>query len=116
MAAERNSRYFQCIMKFAAFMVGLGDGVVQKELRFFFAFKRIKNLACFEIKPPISVIRLYLKVDPEAVAIIDGLEEGFTRDVSNVGHLGTGDLEVTIKNNEDFERAKPLIIQSYEAS
>ncbi|MDA8584988.1 DUF5655 domain-containing protein [Rhodobacteraceae bacterium] len=98
------------------FMVGLGDDVVQKTLNNYFAFKRIKNFACVEIKPQINVIRLYLKVDPEAVALIDGLEEGFTRDVRNIGHFGTGDLEVTVKNHEDLDRAKSLIQQSYEAS
>ncbi|MEP1698305.1 MAG: DUF5655 domain-containing protein [Paracoccaceae bacterium] len=97
-------------------LIGLGDDVVQKTLNNYFAFKRIKNFACVEIKPQINVIRLYLKVDPEAVALVNGLEEGFTRDVRNIGHFGTGDLEVTIKNHEDLERAKPLIQQSYEAS
>ena len=98
------------------FLMGLGDDVVQKTLNNYFAFKRIKNFACVEIKPQINVVRLYLKVDPEVVEMIDGLEEGFTRDVRNIGHFGTGDLEVTVKNHEDFERAKPLILQSYEAS
>lgn len=96
----------------AAFMLGLGDDVVQKELQFYFAFKRIKNFACVEVKPQINVVRIYLKIDPTSIELV----EGFTRDVRNVGHYGTGDLEVTIRGHEEFERAKPLIIQSYEAS
>lgn len=95
-----------------AFMVSLGDDVVKKALRFYFAFKRIKNFACVEIKPSINTIKLYLKVNPDSVQ----LEEGFTRDVRNVGHFGTGDLEVTLKTHENFERAKDLILKSYEAS
>lgn len=94
------------------FMLGLGDDVVQKELRFYFAFKRIKNFACVEVKPTLSVIRLYLKIDPSSITI----EEGFSRDVRDVGHFGTGDLEVTLRGHEDFDRAKTLITQSYEAS
>ncbi|MEP1613835.1 MAG: DUF5655 domain-containing protein [Roseobacter sp.] len=93
-------------------MMGLGDDVVQKELQNYFAFKRIKNFACVEVKPQINVIRLYLKVDPAVVE----LEDGFTRDVSSVGHFGTGDLEVSVKTYDDFERAKDLIARSYEAS
>ena len=93
-------------------MMGLGDDVVQKELQNYFAFKRIKNFACVEVKPQINVIRLYLKVDPTTVV----LEDGFTRDVSSVGHFGTGDLEVSVKTYDDFERAKDLIARSYEAS
>ena len=44
------------------------------------------------------------------------LEDGFTRDVRQVGHFGTGDLEVTIRSNEDLARAMPLIRESYENS
>jgi hypothetical protein len=31
------------------------------------------------------------------------LEEGFTRDVSEIGHAGTGDLEIRIQNAADLE-------------
>jgi len=42
------------------------------------------------------------------------LEEGFTRDVRRVGHLGTGGLEIRISSDKDFEKAKPLLLRSYE--
>ncbi|TNE39563.1 MAG: DUF91 domain-containing protein [Alphaproteobacteria bacterium] len=93
-------------------MLGLGDDVVQKELKNYFAFKRIKNFACVEVKPQIQVVRLYLKINPDSLK----LEDGFTRDVRKVGHFGTGDLEVTLKDHADFERAKDLILKSYEDS
>lgn len=64
------------------------------------------------LKVSTALISLYLKVDPTVVE----LEDGFTRDVSSVGHFGTGDLEVSVKNYDDFERAKDLIARSYEAS
>ncbi len=44
------------------------------------------------------------------------LEAGFTKDVRDIGHFGTGDLEITLKSLADLERAKLLLIQSYEAS
>lgn len=93
-------------------LMGLGDDISRKELRFYFAFKRIKNFACVEVKPQLGVIRMYLKIDPKSLE----LEDGFTRNVTNTGHYGTGDLEVTIKTYKDFEHAKPLILRSYEAS
>jgi hypothetical protein len=55
------------------------------------------------------------KVDEVDPVSID-LRPGFTRDVSNIGHYGTGDLEVTLSQMEDLERSKPLLQQSYEAS
>ncbi|MFN3189116.1 MAG: DUF5655 domain-containing protein [Aureliella sp.] len=95
-----------------AFLMGLGDDVQFKTLKFYFAFKRIKNFACVEVRKQSGKLQIYAKVDPETVT----LEEGFTRDVRDVGHFGTGDLEITIGSMDDLERAKPLLLQSYEAS
>lgn len=94
------------------FLLGLGDDVSKKTLSFYFAFRRIKNFACVEVKTSLDVVRVYLKINPDSI----DLEDGFTRDVRKVGHYGTGDLEVTLKSHDDLERAKSLIMQSYEAS
>lgn len=94
------------------FMLSLGDDVTKKTLKNYFAFRRIKNFACVEVKPSIGVVRLYLKIDPEKVE----LQDGFSRDVRQVGHYGTGDLEVTLKSHACLGRAKELIRRSYEAS
>ena len=56
-------------------------------------------------------IYLFLKLDPKRVPV----EPGFIRNVSEIGHYGTGDTEVTLSSLKDFERAKPLIQQAYEA-
>jgi len=53
-----------------------------------------------------------VKVDPATIV----LEPGFTRDVSNIGHFGTGDLEITLSTPDDLERAKPLLKRSYDES
>ena len=95
-----------------AFLEALGDDVQTKELRFYYAFKRIKNFACLEIRPQKRVVLVYVKVDPDTVKE----DKGFLRDVRNVGHYGTGDLEITISCAEDLEKAKPFLEQSYEAS
>ena len=68
-------------------------------------FKRLRNFACIEVHPTQGVIAVYLKVNPETVQ----LEKGFTQDVRNIGHFGTGDLKLTMRTFEDFERAKPLL-------
>ena len=95
-----------------AYMMALGDDVQETTLRFYIAFKRIKNFACVEFRPTTGKILLFVKVDPSTVQ----LEPGFTRDVSNLGHFGTGDLEITMSKAEDLDRAKPLIELSYGAS
>ena len=50
-----------------------------------------------------------LKLDPETVA----LEEGFSRDVRNIGTWGTGDLELTLRTAADLDKARPLLERSY---
>lgn len=95
-----------------AFIEALGDDVQINVLKLYVAFKRIKNFACVEIHPMSKHILVFVKVSPDTVQ----LESGFTRDVRNIGHFGTGDLEITIRSDEDFARAKELIVKSYEAN
>src|SRR3989442_12882552 len=95
-----------------AFLVALGDDVQMKVLKYYFAFRRIKNFACVEVHPQSKRILIFVKVDPSSIQ----LEKGFTRDVRTIGHYGTGDLEITVQNDDDLERAKSLILKSYEIS
>lgn len=95
-----------------AFVTSLGDDVQKKVTRTYIAFKRIKNFACVEVHPQTQTVLVYLKVSPESVL----LEEGFSRDVSKVGHFGTGDLELRLRSALDVERAQSLIQRSYESS
>lgn len=93
-------------------LFNLGDDVQLKTLKYYLAFKRIKNFACVEVRNRSGVILVYLKIDPDNVQ----LEGGFTRDVRKIGHYGTGDLEVTLRSADDLEKAKPLLERSYESA
>lgn len=95
-----------------SYLNGLGDDVQEKELKYYIAFKRIKNFACVEVYPQAKVVTAFLKIDPTTVP----LEDGFTRDVREIGHFGTGDLQVSMKSIEDFQRALPLFQRAYEGS
>lgn len=94
------------------FMLNLGDDVQEKTLKYYFAYKRIKNFACVEVYTQSNKLQVYLKLNPDQ----EVTEDGFTRDVRNIGHFGTGDFEVTIRSKEDLEKAEPLILKSYENS
>ncbi len=76
--------------------------------KFYVAYKTSQNIVCMEVKQ--QRVILYLKVDPKAVAGPNGV----SRDVSNVGHYGTGDLEVSVKGISDLEAVKPFIQMAYE--
>ncbi|WP_225204461.1 DUF5655 domain-containing protein [Novosphingobium huizhouense] len=94
------------------YLLGLADDVTKKVTRFYLAYRRIKNFACVEVRPTLGQLKVFLKIDPDSVE----LHEGFSRDVRKIGHFGTGDLELTLGSYDDFERAKPLILRSYEES
>jgi predicted transport protein len=93
-----------------SFIEALGDDVQSKQLKNYIAFRRLKNFACVEIKPQAGQILVHASVDPKSV----NLEPEFTRDVTDLGHAGTGDLEIRIRTDADLEKAKPLIAKSYE--
>jgi predicted transport protein len=93
-------------------VIGLGDDVQVKELKYYIAFKRLKNFTCAEIYPQVKVVTLYLRLDPTKI----DLENGFSRDVTKIGHFGTGTLELSLKTMEDFGRVQPLLLRAYEGS
>lgn len=94
------------------YILALGDDVQIKEVKNYIAFKRIKNFACLEVYPQNKVVIVYLKVDPKSVE----LENGFTRDVTQIGHFGTGNLEVTLRSLDDLKKAQPLLLRSYDGA
>lgn len=89
------------------FILSLGDDVTENQLKLYVAFKKTKNIICSEIHS--AEILCYLRLDPKSYV----LEDGFTKDMSSIGHWGTGDLEVRIKNSNDFEKAKHLFEDAY---
>ncbi|WP_413116895.1 DUF5655 domain-containing protein [Streptomyces sp. CY1] len=92
-------------------LLGLGDGVNRVERKQYRAYQRLRNFACL-CPPQRSKLLVYLKVDPQDVELVPG----FTRDVSGLGHHGTGDLEVQLRTPRDVERAQDLFRASYVAA
>jgi predicted transport protein len=91
----------------ASLLLSLGDDVQQKALKLYTAFRRLKNFACVIVYPNRLIITL--KLDPNTVAF----EDGFSRDVSQVGHWGTGDVELCLLGPLDLQRAQALLERSY---
>ncbi len=112
--AQANSHLKDRFEMLKAFLMALGDDVQLKTLLFYFAFKRIKNFACVEVHPQAGKLLVFVKVNPDTVDLTSN--KGLLRDVRKIGHFGTGDLEITIASSDDFEKAKPLLVKSYEAS
>ncbi len=89
------------------YIESLGDDITSNQLKYYIAYRKISNICCIEIYS--NHILLHLKTDPSSVTI----EDGFTRDTREIGHYGTGDLEVTIRTKDDVIKAQPLIEKAY---
>ncbi|CEQ22076.1 Uncharacterized conserved protein [[Clostridium] sordellii] len=103
---ELKNRYY--ILK--DFIMSLGDDVQEKKLKNYFGFKRIKNFACIEIHPKTDAVLVYTKANIKDVEI----KEGFTRDVTDIGHYGTGNLEIKFTDMKQLDEVQKYILKSYE--
>jgi len=85
------------------YIVNLDNAIEETPKKYYIAYKTTQNFVCIETQKKKLV--LFLKINPDE---LEELPEQ-ARDVRNIGHFGTGDLELTIKNSTDFEETKELI-------
>lgn len=104
MSPQTESLYLDLL----AYAETLGDDVGIKFLKHYVALSRMKNFTC--IQPMKSALKIWLNLDPDET----GTETGFSRDVRNVGHHASGNLEIDLHSPADLERAKPLIELAYQ--
>ena len=93
---------------------GLGDEVQRKEVKLYTAFKRIKNFLSIVVLPQNRDprLQLYLKLNPADIV----LEPVFSRDVTDIGHWGTGNLELNLRDESELEKTLALILKSYQVN
>lgn len=87
-----------------------GDDVQTKTTDFYVAFRRLKNFACVELRNQLGKVLAYVRIDPATLE----MEPRLTRDMREINHFGTGDLEITIQSMADLEKAKPLFDAAYQ--
>jgi predicted transport protein len=87
------------------YISGLDSAIEEVPKKFYVAYKASQNIACVEARK--KSVRLWLKLgeiaDPPATY----------RNVSGIGHLGTGNAEFTISNEMQLEEIKPHIETAY---
>jgi predicted transport protein len=89
------------------FIASLDTAIEEVPKKFYIAYKTTQNIVCME--PQKQQVVLYLKLDPKAIVNPSSI----IRDVSHIGHFGTGDTEVTIRTEDDVAVAQKLIEQAY---
>ncbi|MEX0761772.1 MAG: DUF5655 domain-containing protein [Dehalococcoidia bacterium] len=90
------------------FIMGLDPAMEEAPKKLYVAYKISRNIVCMEVHR--QKITLFLSLNPKEQADLPDI----SRDVSSIGHYGTGDLELTLTNLDDLEIAKPLIHRAYE--
>jgi predicted transport protein len=100
-------RVQELAQKIREFITGLDTAIEEVPKKHYIAYKISQNIASLWVG--YKEIAIYLKLDPKEIK--PALD--IVRDVSNLNHVGTGDTEVSIASDEDFERAKPLIEKAY---
>jgi len=90
------------------FILGLDPAIEESPKKFYVAYRISQNIVCMKLQK--HRVILDLKLDPKEVS---GPPE-ISRDITNIGHYGTGDLEVTIRGEADIEAARPFIQMAYQ--
>ncbi|MFA5293762.1 MAG: DUF5655 domain-containing protein [Phycisphaerae bacterium] len=90
------------------FVLGLDPAITENPKKLYIGYKISQNILCMEIQN--KKIILYIKLTPKSLTDLPEI----SRDVTNIGHYGTGDLEINIKSTFDFEIAKKYIVMAYQ--
>ena len=90
------------------FLLELDPSMEEVPKKFYLAYKISQNIACMEIQK--QRVLLFVKLDPKKVAMTNKI----ARDVTRIGHYGTGDLELSVRTSQDLDLAKPLLEQAYQ--
>lgn len=89
------------------FIIGLDESIEEVPKKFYVAYKISQNIACMEVKG--KNVKLFLKLKPSDIP--EGTKN--YRDVTSIGHYGTGDVEFTVSSESAFEPIKEFVAMAY---
>lgn len=89
------------------YITSLDSSIEELPKKNYIAYKTSQNFVCLQTYK--KKLTLYLKLNPDEVKPIPAQ----CRDVRNIGHYGTGEFELIIKDLLDFEETKYLINEAY---
>jgi predicted transport protein len=89
------------------FALSEGDTITEKANKMYIGYKHGKNFT--EVRLQSKLLQIWL--DIKAVELEDPYQ--LARDVENIGHYGTGDVEVRLLDIKDLDKVMALVEQSY---
>lgn len=90
------------------FVMALDPAMEETPKKLYVAYKISQNIACMEIQK--QRLLIYVKIDPSTLGELPTIG----RDVREIGHYGTGDLELSVRNTTDLEVAKHYFELAYQ--
>lgn len=104
-ATKVSQEIYELYEKFRDAILNLADDIEVRPKKFYIAFKKDGNVACLEMQKKKMKIYIGAKAgtldDPKKIA----------KDVSAIGHYGTGDYEIQVDSDKDLEYIMSLIKQ-----
>jgi len=91
--------------KFKSGVLNLADDIEIRPQKYYIAFKKNKNLVCFELQKK----KMKISIGARIGTLDDA--KGITKDVSGRGHFGTGDYEIQVDSDKDLEYIMSLVKQ-----
>lgn len=88
-------------------ILALDSAIEAAPKKLYIAYRISQNIVCLEIQQ--KQVLIFIKLDPKRLR---PLPEN-ARDVTNIGHYGTGDLEIRVRTVDDVEQAMPYIEMAY---
>ena len=89
------------------YITSLDSSIEELPKKNYIAYKTSQNFVCLQTYK--KKLTLYLKLNPDEVKPMPAQ----CRDVRNIGHYGTGEFELIIKDFTEFEETKYLINEAY---
>jgi predicted transport protein len=89
------------------FALGEAEEIIENVTKIYIGYRHGKNFC--EVQPLQSHIKLWLDIDPSE---LDD-PHGCGRDVTHIGHHGTGQVEVKLKDPAELDDVMSLVKQAY---
>lgn len=105
-ASRAGETIYELYEKFRDAILNLGDGIEFKPQKHYVAFKKDSNIACLELQKK----KMKIFVGAKAGSLDD--PKNLAKDVSQIGHFGTGDYEIAVDSDKDLEYIMSLIKQA----
>jgi predicted transport protein len=100
----------ELVIELQQFILDMDSSIEEAPKKLYVSYRTSQNIVCVEIQK--KKLNVFLKLQ---ASDISEPRPSTYRDVTNIGHFGTGDAEFTVSSMEDIEIVTPFIQQSYDA-